>query len=91
MKDMKRAMQGAMASTTMQALSNYVVRLERDVKQASYQPYRDDQPTYSEGMQTLQRELAQVDQAIRANDMATAKRTLRRINGTRKHYHDLLG
>jgi soluble cytochrome b562 len=72
MKDMKLAMQGAMASTTMRALSSYVTRLERDVEQASHQPYRDDQPTYDEGMQTLRRELAEVDQAIRANDMATA-------------------
>lgn len=91
MRDMKLAMQGAMASTTMPALSSYVARLERDVEQVSHQPYRDDQPTYDEGMQALRRELVEVDQAIRANDMTTAKNALRRIDGTRKHYHDLLG
>jgi soluble cytochrome b562 len=91
MKDMKLAMQGAMASTTMPAFSSYVARLERDVEQVSHQPYRDDQPTYDEGMQALRRELVEVDQAIRANDMTTAKNALRRIDGTRKHYHDLLG
>ncbi len=63
----------------MPALSSYVGRLERDVEQASHQPYRDDQPAYDEGMQTLWRELAEIVQAIRANDM------------TRKHYPDLLG
>ena len=91
MKDMKLAMQGAMASTTMPALSSYVARLERDVEQVSHQAYRDDQPTYDEGMQALRGELAEVDQAIRANDMTTAKNALRRIDGTRKHYHALLG
>ena len=91
MKDMKLAMQGAMASTTMPALSSYVGRLERDVEQASHQPYQDDQPTYDEGMQTLRRELVEVDQAIRANDMATARNALRKIDATRKHYHGLLG
>ncbi|MBB3261742.1 soluble cytochrome b562 [Paraburkholderia bannensis] len=91
MRDMKLAMQGAMASTTMPALSSYVGRLESDVEQASHQPYRDDQPTYDEGMQTLRRELAEVDQAIRSNDLTTARNALRKIDATRKHYHDLLG
>ena len=90
MKDMKRAMQGAMASTTMPALSGYVARLESDTQQASRQPYRSDQPTYDEGMQALRQELAEVDQAIHANDMNAAKQALRRINDTKKHYHDLL-
>jgi len=91
MKDMKRAMQGAMASTTMPELSGYVTRLESDAQQASRQPYRSDQPTYDEGMKALRQELAEVDQAIHANDMNAAKQALRRINDTKKHYHDLLG
>lgn len=91
MKDMKLAMQGALASTSMPEFSSYVVRLERDVEQASQQSYRDDQPTYDEGMQKLRQELVEVDRAVRANDMTAAKTTLRQINGTRKHYHDLLG
>lgn len=91
MKDMKLAMQGAMASTTMPQLSEYVARLERDVQQASRQSYRDDQSTYDAGMQALRQQLAEVDQAIRVNDMNGAKKALRGINNTRKHYHDLLG
>ena len=90
MKDMKLAMRGAMASTTMPQLSDYVARLERNVNLASHQSYRDDQPTYDEGMQTLRQELAEVDQAIQANDMTTAKSDLRKIDATRKHYHALL-
>ena len=91
MRDMNVAMQGAMASTTMPQLSEYVARLERDVQQASRQSYRDDQSTYDEGMQALRQQLAEVDQAIRVNDMNGAKKALRGINSTRKHYHDLLG
>lgn len=90
MKDMKRAMQGALASSTMPELSGYVVRLESDADRASDQPYRSDQATYDEGMRTLKEELAAVDQAVHANDMDGAKQALRKINSTRKHYHDLL-
>lgn len=91
MKDMKLAMQGAMSSTTIPELRGYVTRLESDAQRASHQPYRSDPSTYDEGMQALQQELAEVDRAIQADDMDAAKRALRRINGTRKHYHDLLG
>lgn len=91
MKDMKLAMQGAMASTTMPELDGFVARLEHDVQQASKQPYRDDQRTYDEGMQALRQQLADVDHAIGENDMNGAKKALRGINATRKHYHDLLG
>ncbi|MBU6489097.1 MAG: cytochrome B562 [Burkholderiales bacterium] len=90
MKDMKRALRGAMASTTMPELSRYVAQLERDADQASRQPYRSDQATYDQGMQKLKLQLAAVDEAIRANDMNEAKQDLRKINATRKHYHDLL-
>jgi soluble cytochrome b562 len=41
-------------------------------------------------MQTLREELTEVDRAIQANDLNAAKQALRRINSTRKHYHDLL-
>jgi soluble cytochrome b562 len=68
-----------------------VTRLESDVQQASRQPYRDDQATYDEGMRTLRDELSEVDRAIQANDLPSAKAALRRINGTKKHFHDLLG
>lgn len=90
MKDMKRAMQGAMASTSIPELSRYVAQLESDAAQASRQPYRSDQATYDEGMQKLKQQLAVTDEAIRANDMNAAKQALREINATRKHYHDLL-
>jgi soluble cytochrome b562 len=91
MKDMKQAMQGAMNSRTIPEMSGYVTRLESDVQQASRQPYRDDQATYDEGMRTLRDELGEVDRAIQANDLPSAKAALRRINGTKKHFHDLLG
>ncbi|ALV61658.1 MULTISPECIES: cytochrome b562 [Burkholderia cepacia complex] len=91
MRDMKHAMQGAMSSRTIPELSGYVTRLESDAQQASHQSYRDDQPTYDEGMRILRDELTEVDRAIQANDLAAAKQALRRINGTRKRYHDLLG
>lgn len=90
MKDMKRALQGAMASTTMPELSGYVATLESDAQRASRQPYRGDQPTYDEGMQALRQELTEVDRAVQANDMNAAKQALRRITDTKKHYHDLL-
>jgi soluble cytochrome b562 len=91
MKDMKQAMQGAMNSRTIPEMNGYVTRLESDVQQASRQPYRDDQATYDEGMRTLRDELSEVDRAIQANDLPSAKAALRRINGTKKHFHDLLG
>ena len=90
MRDMKASMRGAMASSTMPQFSQYLTRLENDVAQASRQPYRDDPATYREGMQTLQREFVPVDEAVRANDLAGAKQALKKINATRKHYHDLL-
>lgn len=91
MRDMKHAMQGAMNSRTIPEMTGYVARLESDVQQASRQQYRDDQPTYDEGMRTLRGELTEVDRAVQANDLTAAKQALRRINGTKKHYHDLLG
>lgn len=91
MRDMKHAMQGAMNSRTIAEMKGYVIRLENDAQQAGRQRYRNDQPTYDEGMRTLQGELAEVDRAIQANDLSAAKQALRRINGTKKHYHDLLG
>lgn len=91
MRDMKHAMQGAANSQTIPEMKAYMARLESDAQQASRQRYRDDQPTYDEGMRTLQGQLADVDHAIQANDLSAAKQALRRINGTKKHYHDLLG
>ncbi|WP_244106774.1 cytochrome b562 [Burkholderia anthina] len=91
MRDMKHAMQGAMSSRTIPEMKGYVTRLENDALQASRQRYRDDQSTYDEGMGTLRDELTAVDRAIQANDLPAAKQALRRINGTKKHYHDLLG
>ncbi|MFM0327772.1 cytochrome b562 [Caballeronia glebae] len=90
MKDMKRAMQGAMASTTMPELSGYVARFESDTQLASRQPYHGDQHTYDEGMQALRQKLAEVDREIQAKNLSAAKRALLQINGMKKHYHDLL-
>lgn len=84
-------MRGALDSKTMPVLSRYVVRLKNDVHQASRLPYRSDQSTYDKGMLTLRNELTEVDRAIQANDMKAAKRALREINATKRHYHHLLG
>ncbi|HDR9249610.1 cytochrome b562 [Burkholderia vietnamiensis] len=91
MRDMKQAMQRALNSRTTAEMRGYVTRLESDAQQASRQRYRSDQPTYDEGMRTLQRELTDVDRALAADDLPAAKQALRRINDTKKHYHDLLG
>ena len=90
MRDMNQAMQGAMASTTMPQLSRYVSRLESDARQASQQRYSYDQGTYNQGMTALQKDLTNVDQAIKAGDLAAAKRELQQIIRTRNHYHHLL-
>jgi len=91
MKDMKYAMQSAMASRTIPEMKGYMTRLERDAQRASQQPYRDDQPTYDEGMRALGDELTEVDRAIQANDLTAARQALRRISATKKRYHHLLG
>ncbi|QTD93020.1 cytochrome b562 [Burkholderia anthina] len=91
MRDMKHAMQGAMNSRTIPEMKGYVTRLENDAQQAGRQRYRNDQSTYDEGMRTLRDELTVVDRAVAANDLPGAKQALRRINGSKKHYHDLLG
>ncbi|HDR9510445.1 cytochrome B562 [Burkholderia cepacia] len=91
MRDMKHAMQGAMDSRSIPEMKGYVARLENDAQQASRQRYRNDQPTYDEGMRTLHDELTEVDRAIQANDLSAAKQALRRISGSKRHYHDLLG
>lgn len=91
MRDMKHAMRGALASQTMPDLSRHVARLESDAHRASRQLYRSDQSTYDKGMRALRHELTEVDQAIQANNMKAAKRALRKINVTKRHYHHLLG
>ncbi len=90
MRDMNRAMRGAMTSATMPQLRGYVNRLEDDAQQASRQRYGSNQAAYDAGMQALKKGLDEVDGAIKANDMAAAKRGLRRIIITRDHYHKLL-
>ncbi|ARF87118.1 cytochrome b562 [Burkholderia cenocepacia] len=91
MTDMKHALQGALGSRTIPEMKSYAIRLESDVQRASRQRYRNNQPTYDEGMRVLHDELTAVDRAIEANDLPGAKQALRRINGSKKHYHDLLG
>lgn len=90
MRDMNQAMSGAMASTTMPQLARFVTRLEHDAQQASQQHYGYDQRTYSQGMNALRQDLSKVDQAIKAGDMAAAKRELQQVIRTRNHYHHLL-
>ncbi|MCW3478924.1 cytochrome b562 [Neisseriaceae bacterium JH1-16] len=91
MKNMKQEMQNALNSNSMPEFSQHFARLKSDAQQASKQSYRSDQATYNEGMAQLEKELAVVEQNIQANNLQGAKDSLKSINKTKKHYHDLLG
>lgn len=90
MKDMKQEMQSALNSNSMPEFSQHFAQLKSDAQQASKQSYRSDQATYDEGMAQLEKELAVVEQDIQANNLQGAKESLKSINKTKKHYHDLL-
>ncbi|PRP72070.1 hypothetical protein BUE93_02745 [Chromobacterium amazonense] len=91
MKNMKQEMQSALNSSSMPAFRQHFALLKSDVQQASKQSYRSDQATYDKGIAQLQKELAVVEQNIQANNLQGAKDSLKNINKTKKHYHDLLG
>jgi len=91
MKNMKQEVQSALNSNSMPEFSQHFTLLKSDVQQASKQSYRSDQATYNEGIAQLEKELAVVEQNIQANNLQGAKDSLKSINKTKKHYHDLLG
>ena len=90
MKDMKIAMQQAMASKSMPEFSQNFARLQNDAKQANAQAWRADPALYKEGMQKLQFQLAAVDTQIKANNLSGAKLALSEVNPIKKKYHNYL-
>lgn len=90
MKDMKVAMQQAMASKSMPEFSQNFSRLQNDAKLASEQTWRADPALYKEGMQKLQFQFAAVDAQIKANNLAAAKSALNDANPIKKKYHNYL-
>lgn len=90
MKDMKIAMQQAMASKSMPEFSQNFSRLQNDAKQAGDQAWKADPALYKEGMQKLQFQLAAVDNQIKANNLSGAKLALSQVNPIKKKYHNYL-
>lgn len=90
MKDMKVTMNGAMSSSSMAEFSSYFTRFQNDVAHAGKLPYKSDPSTYQQGMQELQKGMDAVNVQVHANNLQGAKEALRKLNSTKKHYHDLL-
>lgn len=90
MKDMKIAMQQAMASKSMPEFSQNFSRLQSDAKQAGDKSWKADPALYKEGMQKLQFQLAAVDAQIKANNLSGAKLALSEVNPIKKKYHNYL-
>jgi len=91
MNDMKRAYRGAINSSSMAEFQQNAVRLQSAADAASRLSLGDNPTTYRQGMDELRQEIDIMNAAIKSNDLAAAKESLKRINSTRKHYHDLLG
>lgn len=90
MKDMKQAMQAAMASNNMQDFSKQFARLQDDSRRASQQNWKADPELYKEGMQKLQTQLDAVAVQVQANNLPAAKAALAQTNPIKKRYHNYL-
>jgi len=90
MKDMKLAMQGALASQNMPDFIQNFTRLQNDTKQASVQTWKADASLYKEGMQKLQTQFDAVEVQVKANNLAAAKQALEQVNPIKKKYHNYL-
>ncbi len=90
MKDMKQAMQAAMASNNMQDFSKQFARLQDDSRRASQQNWKADPALYKEGMQKLQTQLDAVAVQVQANNLPAAKAALAQTNPIKKRYHNYL-
>ncbi|WP_293766109.1 cytochrome b562 [uncultured Aquitalea sp.] len=90
MKDMKQAMQAAMASNNMQDFSKQFARLQDDSRRASQQNWKADPALYKEGMQKLQIQLDAVAVQVQANNLPAAKAALAQTNPIKKRYHNYL-
>ncbi|TDR31396.1 cytochrome b562 [Hydromonas duriensis] len=91
MKSMKAAYRGAMSSTTIEEFAQYAQKLQSAADAARGQNFSDNPAVYREGMQRLQHNMAEMNQAIRNSDLASAKAALGRMDEAKKHYHDALG
>lgn len=90
MNDMKRAYNGALNSATLADFARYAGQLQAGADEAGRMTFKDDPDTYRQGMQQLQQQLALVNKAVAAGNLAGAKEALHQVNVAKKHYHDLL-
>lgn len=90
MKSMKSAYRAAMSSSTIDEFAQYAEKLQRGADAARSQTYSDNPAVYREGMQKLQQQIQDMNQAIRNGDLSAAKATLTRMDATKKYYHDAL-
>ena len=91
MKSMKAAYRGAMDSSSIDEFARYAAKLQSGADAARSQTYSDDPSTYREGMQELQQNIGEMNQAIRSGDLSAAKDALLRIRATEKRYHKAVG
>lgn len=91
MKSMKAAYRGAMDSSSIEEFAQYAAKLQSGVSMARNQTYSDNPSTYSEGMQVLQQNINDMNQAVSRGDLSAAKDALLRIRATEKRYHNAVG
>lgn len=94
MKEMQANYKAAMSSTTMAEFAPIAAKLQTAAAAASKQPYDGSQPNqvvYGAGMMELNQEMAELNQAIMANDLEKAKQVLAKIIESKKKYHKTLG
>jgi soluble cytochrome b562 len=90
MKLMKRDFNAAQNSASMSEFIRFEQAFKNDVEAASRVNYGDDPATYKKGMQELRAALSEVDAKISANDLAGAKSALKKLNLSKRHYHNQL-
>ncbi|TDR31397.1 cytochrome b562 [Hydromonas duriensis] len=90
MKSMKSAYRGAMSSTTIEEFAQYAQKLQSSADAARKHYYDDSPVIYREGMERLQKNIADVNQAVRSSDLVSAKAALERMDEARRHYHYVL-
>ena len=90
MKTMKQAQRDAMDSQSMPDFAANFAKLQDAVRQASKQKWSNDQATFDEGQQKLQKQLDVVAAQVAANNLSAAKLELEKTNALRKEYHKKL-
>lgn len=94
MKDMQVNYKAAMSSTTMTEFAPIAAKLQAAAVAASKQKFDGSQPNqviYGAGMMELSQEMAELNQAIAANDLEKAKAVLAKMIESKKKYHKTLG